>query len=317
MKLSGRAISLAVFGLIYAHSWLCVLEIQATSQTAGARITQFQHIDLPATGLSQPRAIGTGRLSVFGDERGVTRLRDLRQSGSLKLVFPQTHRPDAEVILVNTAGGITGGDQFSLDIDVQTGAALSVTTQAAERAYRAQSDEVGSVTTDITVQDGASLKWLPQELILFDRCALRRRLSIDLAPTGRLLMVEPVVFGRAAMPEVLRDMMFHDRIRITRAGSPLYIDGMKLVGDATAHLARPAVANGAGAMASVVLVAPEAQSQLKTVRALLPQTAGASMLSDDVLVIRQLASDSFELRRSLIPILNHLTQNTLPTSWRL
>lgn len=283
----------------------------------GPLINQSLHIGLPGTALPQPRALGTAKLSVYGDEHGRTRLRDLRQSGSLKLVFPQSHRPDAEAILVNTAGGITGGDQFSLDITVQRGAALTLTTQAAERAYRAQSGEIGRVTTDISVQDGASLNWLPQELILFDRCALRRRLTIDLAAQAHLLMVEPVVFGRAAMPEVLRSVMFQDRIRITRAGRPLYIDGMDFRGDAAAHLARPAIANGAGAMASAVLVAPNAQSHLKTVRALLPQTAGASMLAEDVLVIRQLATDSFELRRTLIPVLNHLTQNTLPTSWRL
>ncbi|KKM22034.1 hypothetical protein LCGC14_1629470 [marine sediment metagenome] len=272
---------------------------------------------MPRTGLSQPRAHGSGKLSVFGDEHGATRLRDLRQSGSLKLVFPRTHRPDAEAILVNTAGGITGGDQFSLTIKVQTGAALSITTQAAERAYRAQSGEIAHVTTDVSVQDRASLNWLPQELILFDRCALRRRLNVDLTPHARLLMVESVVFGRAAMREVLRDVNFQDRIRITRGGRPLYIDGIDLHGDVAAHLARVAIASGAGAMASVVMVGPKAQSHLKTVRALLPQTAGASMLADDVLVIRQLAPDGFELRRNLIPILELLSNNTLPTSWRL
>lgn len=254
---------------------------------------------------------------MFGDEHGVTRLRDLRQSGSLRLVFPQTYRQDAEAILVNTAGGITGGDHFSLNIKVQTGATLSITTQAAERAYRAQSGEIARVTTDVSIQDGASLNWLPQELILFERCALQRRLNVDLTPHARLLMVESVVFGRAAMREVLRDVMFQDRIKITRDGRPLYTDGMDLHGDATAHLARRAVASGAGAMASVVMVDPDAQSHLKAVRALLPQTAGASMLADDVLVIRQLATDSFELRRTLIPILEHLSNNTLPNSWRL
>ena len=261
--------------------------------------------------------MGTGKLSVYGDDHGKTRLRDLRQSGSLKLVFPQTHSPDAEAILVNTAGGITGGDQFSLDIEVQTGAALNITTQAAERAYRAQRGEIGCVTTDISVQDGASLNWLPQELILFDRCALRRRLTIDLAARASLLMVEPVVFGRAAMPEVLRDVMFRDRISITREGCPIYIDGIDLYGNAAAHLARPAIANGAGAMASVVMVAPDVERHLKTVRALLPRTAGASLLAKDVLVIRQLATDSFELRRTLIPVLDHLTKHSLPTSWSL
>ncbi|MEQ6203472.1 urease accessory protein UreD [Sulfitobacter sp. HNIBRBA2951] len=241
----------------------------------------------------------------------------MRQSGSLKLVFPQTHRDDAEVILVNTAGGITGGDQYTLDIEVGNRARLTLTTQAAERAYRAQTGETGSVTTRLTVRNGGTMQWLPQELILYDRSALHRRLDISLEPQARLLMVEPVVFGRAAMPETLDDITFRDRIRITRNGAPLYIDGMDLHGNATAHLARRAIANGAGAMASVVMVAPDAENYLPALRALLPATAGASMLCADVLVIRHLAADSYALRRSLVPALEHLSNNTLPTSWRL
>jgi len=110
--------------------------------------------------------------------------------------------------LVNTAGGITGGDTFDLEIDVRDGAKLTLTTQAAERAYRAQNGEIGRVTTRLSVQNDSSMHWLPQELILFDRCALQRRLEVALAPKARLLMVEPVVFGRAAMPET----------RLSRAG---------------------------------------------------------------------------------------------------
>ncbi|WP_328809143.1 urease accessory protein UreD [Profundibacterium mesophilum] len=266
---------------------------------------------------AQPRAIGAGRVCVAADETGRTRLVDLRQSGSTRLVFPRVHRLDAEVILVNTAGGITGGDSFSLELALAARARLTLTTQAAERAYRAQPNEIGSVDTRIDVASGARLNWLPQELILFERSALRRRLHIDLAPGAELLMVEPVVFGRAAMGETLRDIFFHDRIRITRDGTPLYIDAMRLSGDASGQLRRPAIANGAGAMASVVLVHPGAAGRLPRIRAALPATAGASLIAPDTLVLRLLAEDSFALRRSLLPLLDHLTDNTLPTSWRL
>lgn len=265
----------------------------------------------------QPRAIGSARVSVYGDAAGTTRLRDLRQSGSLKLVFPETYRKDVEVILANTAGGITGGDCFDLEIELQDAATLSLTTQAAERAYRAQTGEVGRVTTRLTVRDGGCLQWLPQELILYDRCALRRHLEISLGAQARLLMVESVVFGRAAMPETLNDVLFQDRIKIKQDGRPLYVDGMDLRGNATAHLARQAIAGGAGAMASVVMVAPEVETKLPVLRALLPTTAGASLLGEGVLVLRLLANDSFELRHTLLPVLEHLTNNTLPASWRL
>ncbi len=99
------------------------------------------------------------------------------------------------MILVNTAGGITGGDQFDLDISLQTGAQLTLTTQAAERAYRAQPGEVGQVTSRLSVQTGAALKWLPQELILFDRCALNRRLDIACSPARICCWSSPLSLG--------------------------------------------------------------------------------------------------------------------------
>ena len=280
-------------------------------------INQSITMDLPDSLPAQPRAIGSAMVRVRGMAGGVTRIADLRQAGSLKLVFPRSFRPAAEAILVNTAGGITGGDRFSIAADLGPGSHLAITTQAAERAYRAQPGETGRIDTRLTVAEGARLDWLPQELILFDRAALRRSLDITLAPTARLLLVEPVVFGRAAMSEVLQDIRFHDRIRVWRDGRPLYADGMILKGDASAHLQSAAVAAGAGAMASLVYVAPDAAAQLGAVRALLPETAGASLLAPDTLVLRQLAPDSLALRRHLIPVLDRLTGNTLPTSWRL
>ncbi len=265
----------------------------------------------------QPRAIGAGVLSVRSNRANRSSISELRQAGSTKLVFPQQLQAGVETILVNTAGGITGGDTFSLDLRVEQDAELTLTTQAAERAYRAQRGEVGQVDTHITVGAGAMMNWLPQELILFEHSALQRRLSITMEKDAQLLMVEPVIFGRAAMSETLTDITFKDRISITRAGMPIYVDGIRLEGDATAHLSRPAIANGAGAMASIVYVAPDASAQLNAVRAALPQTAGASLLAPDLLVVRHLAPDSFELRRDLIPVLELLHKNSLPTSWRL
>ncbi|WP_353647105.1 urease accessory protein UreD [Loktanella sp. 5RATIMAR09] len=252
-----------------------------------------------------------------GGLKGRTGLVHLRHAGSSKLVFPRNFNNALEAILVNTAGGITGGDQYTLDAAVRTGGTLTMTTQAAERAYRAQVGEVGCVDSKLTVGADATLNWLPQELILFDHCALRRSLHIDLQGNANLLMVEPIVLGRAAMKETLRQIYFQDRIRVNRDGAPIYIDGMDFSGDAAAHVARRAIADGARAMASLVLVRPDAAAQLDTLRAMLPPTAGASLLADDVLVIRQLAEDSFALRRDLMPILGHLTNNSLPISWRL
>jgi len=261
-----------------------------------------------------PRAIGRGTLSA--KRRGDASVIDgLRTSGCLKLLFPP--KPDrCESILINTAGGLTGGDRLDLSVTAGPGAHLAITTQAAERAYRAQSGRA-RVSSDLAVGAGGTMFWLPQELILFEGAALERRLTCDLAPDARLLLVEPVVFGRALMGETLRDVAFRDRIEIRRGGRPLYRDQIRFDGDVARHLARPAIADGAGAIASLIFVAPDAEALLPAVRALLPATGGASLLHPDVLVLRLLAEDSFALRQSLLPVLDLISQDRLPASWRL
>lgn len=262
---------------------------------------------------AQPRARGKAHVSVK-PHNGGTVLNDLHQAGSLKVVFPRTEGAALQAVTVNTAGGITGGDNFKASFEAAAGTTLTVTTQAAERAYAAK-DEIGRLSTHLRVAAGGALNWLPQETILFEASNFERKMQVDLEEDARLLFVEPLVFGRTARGEVLRDVSFRDAIQINRAGAPLFHDAMHLTGDVTAHMKR--TANGAGAFASVIYVAPDAESHLQNVRALLPLQGGASLLQSDVLHIRLLAQDSFVLRQSLIPILRVLNDAQLPRVWMI
>lgn len=265
-----------------------------------------------------PRARGTARVSskLLG-ARSV--LDGLTHSGSLKLVFPRVAEHALQAVTVNTAGGVTGGDRFALDVRAGAGTALTLTTQAAERAYRARpGDAAGRVETRLVVEDGAILSWLPQETILFDGCAFSRRLCVELASAGRFLMVEPLILGRAAMGEVVRTGFLDDRIEISRSGSPLYLDRIILDGDMAARMARPAQGGGAGAFASVIFVDPRASVHLEPLRAMLDGvTGGVSLLHEDVLVMRLVAPDGHLLRQALIPALTRLNGTPLPRPWMI
>jgi len=217
--------------------------------------------------------------------------------------------------MINTAGGITGGDDFAFTASAEQNAHLTLTTQAAERVYRAQPEQVATVNNRLFVSAGARLDWLPQETILFEASALKRRMHVELDEGASLLLVEPLVFGRAAMGETLKNAYFSDRIDIRRQDRPVFLDAMTLCGDVTGHLAAPQIAAGAGAMALIVYIDTDAQARLTALRALLPETAGASLIAPDLLVVRILAPDSFELRQSLIPTLRYLTNDALPRSW--
>lgn len=261
-----------------------------------------------------PRARGQVRIGISLRD-GQSRLSRLYQSGSLKVLFPRN--AGLQAVLVNTAGGITGGDSFSTEVDIGPDCEFTMTTQAAERAYRAAGAECGAVSTRIRVGKGARFGWLPQETILFDRCALSRRLRIELEDDAQLTLVEPLVFGRKAMGEQVRQGLISDRIDIRRDGRPLYFDTIRLEGNIDRHLARPGVADGAAAIATLLHLSPTAESQLASIRNALPPTAGASLMGPDLLVLRAVANDGFDLRRCLMPILTQLTGTALPRPWMI
>ena len=240
----------------------------------------------------------------------------LHQRGAAKALLPRTHSSTHEAVLVNTAGGITGGDRY----DYQCEAAASrvvVTTQAAERAYRSSTDDIAGMDVRLAARRGAALHWLPQETILFDHGALDRTLTVEMTADSRLLAVESLILGRSAMGETLTNTHLRDRIRIRRDDDLIFADTLRLDSDTLADLPGTAMLNGAGAMASVLFAAPEAEAHLPPLRDLMPDTGGVSLIRPGLLFARILASDGFVLRQSLIPVLTHLNGANLPRTWMI
>ena len=252
----------------------------------------------------------------LGLRDGRTVLRDLRQEGCLKARFP---RPVdwTETVLLNTSGGIAGGDRLSLDLAVGPGARASFAAQAAERFYRAlTADAPSHVRTSLSVGSAASAEWLPQETILFDRCAMDRVLDISLAPDAWFLGVESLVFGRRAMGEQVRTAHISDTIRIRRGGELLLHDAIRLHGEVASLLDRPAIGGGARAVATLVHVAPDAEARLDGVRAALEDHESGASAWRGMLLARIVAPDGACLRAAVVACLAHLRDGrALPRVW--
>lgn len=279
------------------------------------KITHAAPIDFAQSRLL-PRA--RGRLAVSSKRRdGRSVIADLHQAGSLKALFPRTGSADLDLVFLNTAGGLTGGDVFDIALSAGPDSRMTVTTQAAERIYGAVGDVAARLSSRVEIGAGARLDWLPQETIFFDRGALRRRLDVMMAADARFLMVEPLVLGRQAMGEDVRAGLFADDLRLVRDGALVFADAVRLVGDLQAQMRGPATGAGARAMAAVLFVAPDAEAALPLVRDLLPATGGASLIRDGVLFVRLLAADGYALRQSLCPILTRLQGGPLPKTWML
>lgn len=260
------------------------------------------------------RAVGRIALSVRS-VRGTTGRARVHEQGSLRVRCPNAPGGELEAVIVNTAGGMAGGDRFTIDIAAGEGARLVVTTAAAEKVYRTLAPEA-TVDVTLTVASGGALAWLPQETILFDRARLRRSIEVDLVGDARLLLAEAIVFGRSGMGEAVADGFLFDRWRVRRDGCLLHAEAMRLDGDFAAKLARPAVANGGVAVATV-LIAPGDEATVATVRALSEHfrgEVGASAWNGFALV-RLCAPDGAALRHDLLAALSALRGAALPRLW--
>jgi urease accessory protein len=242
------------------------------------------------------------------------------ETGGLRLRFPRVGS-ECEAVVVNTGGGMAGGDHARIELTAGAGARVVATTQAAEKIYRADGPGV-EVDTRLEVHAGGSLVWAPQETILFDRSALSRRLEANVAAAGSLLVAEAVVFGRLAHGEASVDAYFRDDWRIRRADRLIFAESVRLE-NAGATLDRPAVGNGARAIATLFYIDRVAPTRLEELRAALDAVveapgerveAGASLL-DDALVARVLSPSPARLRAALTAAMRALRGREAPRVW--
>lgn len=269
--------------------------------------------------LLEQRVLAQAKLSVARLD-GRTRLRRLYQDGAAKIRMPKPEGDWLEAVLINTAGGLTGGDRLAWGVEIGTDASAVVTTQASEKVYRAASGHA-ELAARLVVGANARLAWLPQETILFNRAAFRRSLDVDLAEGATLLVAEATIFGRRSMGERVTHGTFRDRWRIRSGGRLVHAEDFSIAGDIDALLGQAAVTNGATAVATVLLVGEGAAAWLGRVREIVGRDGGASAWpigSCGKLLARLHAEDGYMLRKRLVPLVGMLNgQAGLPKTWSL
>ncbi len=263
------------------------------------------------------RAKGEGRLALKVSA-GRSRIDTLFQEGCAKIRLPDTFGSQAtEAVLINTSGGLTGGDRIIWHVEAGTDTDAVITTQACEKVYKASSG-VAEVVTTISVQDGASLAWLPQETILFDNGYLTRRLDVDLAADAEFVGVEAVILGRKAMGETVDAGLFRDRWRIRREGVLIHAEETRLDGAISGITAEAAVLGGQLAFATLIYCGAYAEAYLPKIRAILDDAEGGASCWEGKLLVRIAAEDGFALRKLLIPVISVLRKGAaLPKVWTL
>ena len=173
-----------------------------------------------------------------------TEAQRLFETGGLRWRFPRSSSP-CEAAIVNTGGGVAGGDSYRVSLELGERAEVEATTPSAERIYRSDGP-AAAIATRLELAPGARLFWLPQETLMFEGAVLERRLEVEMSAEASVVIAETLVFGRLAMGESRIDASLRDSWRVRRDGRLVFADETRLE-HAGAALERKAV--GAGARA--------------------------------------------------------------------
>jgi urease accessory protein len=264
------------------------------------------------------RAEGSCRIVLGSSERG-TRVMDVYQRSPIRVLFPRTAGPQVEeAVLVNTSGGIAGGDRLESSVTAMDNASIAVTTQAAEKVYRAI-NQSAHITTTLKASDAAKLAWLPQETIIFNRARIRRRTQIEVSSGAELLALEWLVFGRAAHGEKISAGDIMDKWRVRKDGRLVWADGFRATDDVFPHLSRKALLSDCTAVATLVYFGPDLEVRLQLIRDLASslECQCAATLVGGLMVVRFAAKASCDLRSALRNLLQQFGNWLAPGPFRV
>lgn len=135
----------------------------------------------------------------------------------------------ALVHLHNVSGGVLGGDQLQVMVQVGASANVQLTSTGATRIYgRRSGHPAATQQTSITVEQGGLLEYLPDLLIPFAGAHYHQQTTIDLAEGAGLFYWEVVAPGREARAEIFAYEQLHLHLDIRAAGRPIVLERLQL-----------------------------------------------------------------------------------------
>ena len=239
------------------------------------------------------------------------------QSGCSKILNPKNYNEYKELVLINTAGGITCNDNIEINAAINN-SQLSICTQAAEKIYAGIGDPA---TIDININlNNSTLYWLPKELILFDNSKLRRKINVNLSDNSNLIFCETSIFGRKAMSEQIKNISFSDKWKIYINSSLKHFEAINIEGSINNNYKNNYTFANQSSLSTILifgeiihLLEPELRKSIKNI----DNHYCEITKFDNKIIIRCIADDNYDLKKTLNYIIKYIIHDKLPKSWDL
>ena len=239
------------------------------------------------------------------------------QNGCSKILNPNSYTKNNDLVLINTSGGMTCDDEIDINLSV-IDSNVSITTQAAEKIYAGIGDPA-RVEINMNLNN-STMYWLPKELILFDNSKLRRNININLSVNSNLIFCETTIFGRKAMSEKIKNISFSDQWKICTNSSIKHFETINIKGSTINNFKNNYTFDNQSSLSTILIfgdiihqLEPELRKIIKNV-----ENHYCEMTKfDDKIVIRFLANDNYDLKKTLNFIMKNIINDKLPKSWDL
>ena len=254
------------------------------------------------------RASGVGRL-VLESFGGDTRIKDLFQKSPIRIMFPRFGVSVLEeAVLINTAGGIAGGDRLEYGITALANASITVTSQAAEKIYRAL-NEPSRIITKLKAHGLAKLAWLPQETIVFNRARVNRETDIEISSGAELLALEWLVLGRAAHGEEVVGGCIIDSWRVKKDDRLIWADTFRATDEMFSQVHRKALLSDCTAIGTLIYFGSHLDARLEALREIGPRLGClcAATSVAGLIIVRVAGRLSSDLRRAMRGVLQRFS----------
>ena len=246
-------------------------------------------------------------------------LQKLYQKGSLKAFMPDFHENMKQLMLLNTAGGITSGDEFNYDFQIEN-SKICISTQAAEKIYSGYGDPA-NIHINLNLLNGSTLFWLPKELILFNNCNLKRKINFNLSKNSNLFFCESIIFGRSSMNEIFEKGYFSDIWSIHREGKLLHTEAINTELFNSKYLNSSSAFNNNYAVSTVFVAGDKFLNKVDSLSETLTNnknTTSDYSYWDSKLVIRLLSKDSYNLKFAINKIISYFfDEKKIPKIWNI
>lgn len=192
------------------------------------------------------------------------------------------------IYLLHPPGGLVGGDQLTLNINLGTQSHVLITTPGAAKFYRS-AGPVAQQTQTLNACNESLLEWMPQETIVFDQSNASINTEINLEENSKFIGWEIICLGRAASAEKFTTGNLQQKLQLSINNKPAFIERALFQGKSELLSAPWGLANHP--TVGTMIITPADQQLVNIIREQVqaePYELFSTTLMDKVIVCRYL-----------------------------